>query len=141
MSVEENKKLALRYLEEVYNKKNFTVLDEPMTENAVAHRSWAPATVVGRPNPRKMREVCPDLAVEVEDCFGEGDSVAVRFRQFGTHRGVVMGVPGTGKKFSNEELFVFRFEDKKIAEVWIFLNLLDRAEQLGFKLVPPGSSE
>ena len=140
MSVEENKRLALRFLEEYYNKQNPDILDELMNENTVFHPNWAPDTIL-RPNPKNLRERFPDVAVEIEDCFGEGDRVAVRLRQFGTHRGFYKGVSGTGKKFSIEELFLFRFEDNKIAEYWVFLDSLHRAKQLGFKLTPPEGSE
>ena len=77
------------------------------------------------------------MRVEIEDCFGEGDRVAIRFKQFATDRGMFTGAPGTGKKFSNDELFVFRFERAKIAETWIFVDTLDRDKQVGFKLAPP----
>ena len=138
------KKTALRLLEEIYNRQNFDVCGELMTENAVLISCWG-GEVTGRENIRKgipgIREVFPDLAVDVEDCFGEGDMAAVRFKQSRTHSGDFMGAQGTGKEFSNEELFILLFEGDRIAEVRIFMDMWDRAKQLGFKLVPPEGSE
>ena len=40
----------------------------------------------------------PDARVHVDRLVGEGDTVAVEWTLFGTHRGTMMGIPATGKQ-------------------------------------------
>src|SRR3954466_15745510 len=43
-----------------------------------------------------VQEAFPDISGVVEDTVVEGDKVAARVTWRGTHRGVFVGVPGTG---------------------------------------------
>jgi steroid delta-isomerase-like uncharacterized protein len=60
----------------------------------------------------------PDATVPLEDVIVEGDRVAVRHRLVGTHAGEFMGIAGTGRRVSVQEMDIFRVQDGRIVESW-----------------------
>ncbi|MFF0428837.1 ester cyclase [Streptomyces sp. NPDC004520] len=73
----------------------------------------------------------PDLRVTVEETVAEGDRVVSRNTVTGTHLGEYRGMPPTGKPVSYGEIFVFRFEDGRIAEIRGVVDVLTQLRQLG----------
>ena len=73
----------------------------------------------------------PDLQITVEDVLAEGDKVVCRNTVTGTHQGVYMGVPPTGKSVTYNEIFIFRLVDGRIAETWGVVDVLSQMRQLG----------
>jgi steroid delta-isomerase-like uncharacterized protein len=73
----------------------------------------------------------PDLHVAVEDVIAEGDKVVCRNTVTGTHRGEFRGLPPTGKSVRYNEIFIFRFVDGRIAEIWGVVDVLSQMRQLG----------
>ena len=54
----------------------------------------------------------------------------IRLLPGGTHRGVYMGVPATGRSVTYSEIFVCRFNNGRIAETWGVVDVLARMRQL-----------
>jgi steroid delta-isomerase-like uncharacterized protein len=73
----------------------------------------------------------PDLHVAVEDVIAEGDKVVARNTVTGTHQGEYMGLPPTGKSVTYNEIFILRFADGRIAEIWGVVDVLSQMKQLG----------
>jgi steroid delta-isomerase-like uncharacterized protein len=73
----------------------------------------------------------PDLHLTVEDIIAEGDKVVVRNTVTGTHRGEYMGLPPTGKSVTYNEIFIFRFDNGRIAETWGVVDVFAQMKQLG----------
>ena len=73
----------------------------------------------------------PDLHVAVEDVIAEGDRVVARNTVTGTHRGEYRGMPPTGRSVTYGEIFIFRFEDGRIAEIWGVVDVFAQLRQLG----------
>jgi steroid delta-isomerase-like uncharacterized protein len=73
----------------------------------------------------------PDLHVAVEDVIAEGDKVVCRNTATGTHRGEYRGLPPTGKSVRYNEIFIFRFIDGRIAEIWGVVDVASQMRQLG----------
>jgi predicted ester cyclase len=78
----------------------------------------------------------PDLHLTIEDLIAEGDKVASRDTNSGTHRGAFMGVAATGKAVTYNETFIARFAAGRIVESWAIVDALSLMRQLG--LVPGG---
>ena len=86
-----------------------------------------------------VRTFSSDVHYEIDDIIAEGDKVAVRMTQSGTHTGSVRGIPPTSKRFSVDYVHWFRLADGKVAELWAVRDDLSRLQQLG--LMPePGES-
>ncbi|WP_158816494.1 ester cyclase [Methylocapsa sp. S129] len=60
----------------------------------------------------------PDLSVAIEALVASEDKVAASFVYSGTHQGVYLGVPPTGKKLRFTSCDIFRVSDGLIAEHW-----------------------
>ncbi|MGN9846043.1 ester cyclase [Nonomuraea sp. H19] len=73
----------------------------------------------------------PDLHVAAEDMIAEGDKVVSRNTVTGTHQGGLRGLPPTGRAVSYNEIFIFRFADGRIAEIWGVVDVLSQLRQLG----------
>lgn len=82
----------------------------------------------------RLHHAFPDLHVTIEDLIEEDDKVVARNTVTGTHQGEYMGLPGTGKSITYNEIFIVRFEDGRIAETWGVVDVLAQMRQLG--LVP-----
>ena len=63
--------------------------------------------------------------------------MATRLAGGGTHRGPLMGVPGSGKPMTWTATVVSRFAHGKIAEEWVEFDLLSFLQQLGATLQMP----
>ncbi|WLW55605.1 ester cyclase [Streptomyces sp. YU58] len=73
----------------------------------------------------------PDIHVAAEDVIAEGDRVVSRNTVTGTHRGEFRGLAPTGRTVRYDEIFVFRFEDGRIAEIWGVVDVFTQLRQLG----------
>ena len=73
----------------------------------------------------------PDLRLTTEDLIAEGDKVVIRNSVTGTHQGEYMGLPPTGKSVTYNEIFVFRFNGGRIAEMWGVVDVFSQMKQLG----------
>lgn len=82
----------------------------------------------------------PDWRMEIVDLVASGDSVVVRSKVSGTHRGtgkfnvnggLLTGVSPTGRRFEVEHIHWYKMRDGKIAEHFATRNDIDMARQLG----------
>jgi predicted ester cyclase len=60
----------------------------------------------------------PDVRTEIEDIFGDGDRVAVRYTSRGTHTGELFGVPATNRALRMSGMEIYRFSARRIVECW-----------------------
>ncbi|WP_433561441.1 ester cyclase [Nocardia sp. CA-151230] len=73
----------------------------------------------------------PDIKLDVVDMIAEGDKVVGRTVVTGTNDGAFLGRPATGKAVRYNEIFIMRFADGRIAEVWGVADTLTQLIQLG----------
>lgn len=73
----------------------------------------------------------PDIHVAVEDVIAEGDKVVTRNTVTGTHQGEYRGLAPTGIAVRYNEIFIFRFTDGRIVEIWGVVDVLSQLRQLG----------
>ena len=139
---EETKALALRFVDEAFNKGNLDVFDGLLSPHLVDHSPsyWPP---VEHPNEDEgpheadsraqeldearrrfetFRAAFPDMRYDVEDVVSEGDKVLIRGTFAGSHQGEFLGVPATGKRVEASIVDIVRVADGKAVERW---NLFD----------------
>ena len=78
----------------------------------------------------------PDSVMEIDVIFGGGDYVGMRARYSGTQTGQMGPFPPSGKRFEIPFVGILRFEDGKIAEMWVEWDNLNALVQLGH-IKPP----
>ena len=139
MSTEENRAVAHRELEELYNQGgNLDAAEEIYTPDFVGHEP-AVGDFRGVEGAKQyaatMRLAFPDLSCIVEDQLAEGDKVVTRWSAHGTHQGETEDLgPATGNRMQITGISVEKFADGKVAESWDSFDALGMMQQLG--LVP-----
>ena len=122
MTVEQNKLLIQRLVQEAVNQGHLDVLAEVADgEFAQAARQW-----VG-----PFREAFPDFSMEIVDLVAEEEKVAAHFRCSGTHLGEWMGRPPSGRRFQDvDEIYIFRVRNGKLTGATRVEDNLSRMRQL-----------
>jgi predicted ester cyclase len=75
--------------------------------------------------------VYPDIHLTVDDLIAAGDKIVARNTVTGTHRGEFMGTAPTGKSVTYNEIFIFRFENGRVAETWGVVDVFAQMRQIG----------
>jgi len=141
MSTEENKALARRFLEDVFNRGNLDLIDELIPSDTVDHNplpGQPPGSAGVKWVVRLFREAFPDLHFALEDQVAEGDTVASRWTFSGTQQGPLFGIPATGKRVSVSGIDVVRIAAGKMTEHWVAMDQLGMLQQLGAVPTPGG---
>ena len=139
MGTQENKASADRFLEEVINQGNLSVIDELSGPGFVDHQAppGVPPTIEGVKGFITMfRAAFPDLHYTLEDSIAEGDRVVQRTTAHGTMKGDFMGMPASGKSATWSEIHITRYENGKAVEHWAVVDQLGMLAQLGFAQAP-----
>jgi steroid delta-isomerase-like uncharacterized protein len=136
MSTEENMALVCRVYQDAFNKGNLEAIDEVTSANYVCHFMQ---TEFGREGLKRnvvaLRAAFPDLQVTVEDISAMGDRVTHRYTIRGTHQGMFMGVPATGKQVTFTGIMISRCTGSQVVEDWECTDMPHVMQQLG--LVSP----
>ena len=134
MTVEENKALLRRIIDQAFNERNLGVVDELLSEDFVGH-SWPPEVDSSREGLKQLVNTFtgafPDLHVQIDDLIAEGDKVVGRVTTSGTHQGDLMGIAATGKHVSFAEVHIIRIANGKAVEHWGVEDMLGMMQQLG----------
>jgi predicted SnoaL-like aldol condensation-catalyzing enzyme len=108
MSIEENRAIVRRFVEECWGKANMNVADELCDPNYVAHGSASPNLEGIEAVKQFLRDVHtdnPDVVPHINDIIAEGDKVVVR-------------VTAQGVADPWSVITIFRIVDGKIVDDW-----------------------
>jgi steroid delta-isomerase-like uncharacterized protein len=134
---EENKAISRRFLDELWNRSNFGLVDQLLASDYDGHSS----TVIRGPEgamefvPR-LRSAFPDFQFSILDQIAEGDKVATRWTIRGTHKGEFQGMPPSGKQIEMTGITIFRIANGKLIEGWTNEDVLGMLQQIGAVPVP-----
>lgn len=142
MSIEQNKALFRRMVEEVFNQRNVGLIDEILSTDFVEREELPPGVPSGREGVKQLtlmfHSAFPDFKATIDDMIAEGDKVVVRMTWRGTHKGEFMGIPATDKNVSFEVIDIVRFAGDKFAEHWGMMDNASLMQQLGVGPAPGG---
>jgi predicted ester cyclase len=130
---------ALRFVDELFGRRNLGVIREICSPEIVFH-------LPGYPEPLRGVAAVEEWAagylaafegrLEVEDVVVEGNLIALRATMRTTHKGEYLGVPPTGRRLTFTELSLTRYDGGRAVEFWLMLDTLGVMQQLG--LFPKG---
>jgi predicted ester cyclase len=123
VSIEENKTLVRRLVQEVVTERDLDALDQ-LAEGQFARlaRRWI----------SPFQKAFPDFRMEIVDLVAEDDTVVAHFKCSGTHEGEWLGEPPTGRRFENvDEIYVFHVRNGKVSSAFGVEDNLARMRQLG----------
>jgi steroid delta-isomerase-like uncharacterized protein len=139
MSVEENKAIVRRYVEDVLIRRDETIAEAIVAPDFVDHTpldGQAGGTEGRRQRTATVRGAFPDMEITVEHLIAEGDRVAWHFIIRATHSASFLGVEATGRRVEYTLSAIVRIADGRIAERWIIFDRLRILQQIG-ALKPP----
>lgn len=125
--VDETKRIARIWFDEVINNHNLEALSKYYAEKYIYHNEDGSITV-GRDFARTVAErlitSVPDRVATVHDQLAERDRVATRWSSKGTHTGApFMGREPDGSTVEAWGVVISRIEDSKVAEDWELVSI------------------
>jgi steroid delta-isomerase-like uncharacterized protein len=128
---EQNKAVARRVFDEIFNQGRFEVAGEIYAKDFVnhgMHRDVGPAE--DQAAQRFEKHACPDLKMTVGSMAAEGDMVSVLWIARGTNTAATGWLPPTGAKIEVRGITIWRIADGKIREEWTAFDQLGVLRQL-----------
>ena len=135
MSTTENKALARRFLEEVFNQRRLEAIENLTAPRFIDYS--LPAGVTVAQSIGAFLAGFPDARFTIDDQIEEGDLVVTRWTARGTHTSNLFGIPPTGKSMAMPGISIYRIANGKMVEAWVQYDQLGMMQQLG--LVPVGA--
>lgn len=128
----ENTKAIVQYYYEVLNSGALDKLEAYVSTDFVHHLPGVPA---GWGAFKQMlalnRQGFADMTCTVEALLAEGDQVVARTTTQGTHTGVFLGHPPTGRSFRATGMDMFRIVNGQLVEQWSVFDTVTMLHQLG----------
>lgn len=132
MTAEENKSIARRYIEELQNAKDLSIIDELLTDDCVIHLG---SRYVDKEKYKKISEsnykLFPDMHIEIKKQIAENNRVVTQWISSFTHTQKIMDKEPTYEQVLVVGTSIHKIIGNKIVEVWIYWDRLEMMEQLG----------
>jgi steroid delta-isomerase-like uncharacterized protein len=134
-----NKAMIRQFVEVVKNKRRLEQLGDIFHSDYQEHNavvgSFGPGVEGYKRFLTHLFTAFPEDEVTIGEIIAEGDWVAYRGTETGTHKAEFLRIPATGKSATWTEIQFFRFQDGKVAEHWVDVDLFSWFQQLG--VIPP----
>lgn len=135
MSLEKNKELAHKLVEEVLNQGKINIVDKLLIPDFIEHEELPPGIPTGREAPKALftmlHNAFPDFKATIEHLIAEEDKVILHMKWTGTQKGEFMGIPPTGKSISINVIDIIGINDGKFTEHWGVMDRMAMMQQLG----------
>ena len=128
--------VARQFIDEVFLAGRSEAVDGLVTPDFVSHGLPGSGPEVMKAAIARVSPALSEVTMQIEDVISEDDRVAMRLVSSATQSGPFMGFPSTGRRYSIEEIHIFRIEDGRVAEHWHQLDGLGMLRQLGLLPVP-----
>ena len=119
-SLEQNKELVEQLIDRIFVHQEDAAIDELVSEDFVPH-TFGPMPK-GREGLREgMKRAAAgvsDPEFTIHDLIAQGDRVAARMTTSAKHTGTFMGIEPTGRRYSIDEIHIFRLRDGQLVEHW-----------------------
>jgi steroid delta-isomerase-like uncharacterized protein len=137
MTIEENKALVRRFVDEIFVQGRPEAVDELLADDFVPH-TWQ-FTGDGKADLKaaieRVSKGLTDPVFTIDDLLAEDDRVAVRLTAGAKQTGPFMGMPPSDRAYSIGEIHIFRIRDGKVTEHWHQFDGMGMMRQLA---PPPG---
>jgi predicted ester cyclase len=127
------------------NEANLSLLDGIYSPHVTVHDPSQPHDIIGlaalKAQYGNTHGAVPDVKFSLDEMYLKGDRIAWVFTMSGTFTkpfSTPMGeLPPTGKPLRLSGVAIDRIVGGKIAEEWLYFNVLEILQPLGFTLAPP----
>jgi len=131
----ENVALGRRWFEEVWNQKKSESVPELLAAGCVMHGiSETGEDVRGHAGflalHAKLLSAFPDMQFTLDDCFGDGEKIVVRWTATMRHTGQGLGIEATGAEIKLRGMGIARIAGGKVQETWDNWDRMAMFEQI-----------
>ena len=126
---QDSRMLTLRILQEIWNAKNPSLIEELYSVDCVIHTP--DGEIRGVEGSKRLYQTYissfPDVQFEIQQIVAEGDMASAQLVFTGTHKGPLGEIPASGNFVKVANNCFFRFVDGKLVEqkgVWDSLSLM-----------------
>jgi steroid delta-isomerase-like uncharacterized protein len=125
MSYAQNKAIAQRFIEEVFNARKTDEANNYVTPDVIYHGMGEEVRGLEKFKQWVAEDLSafPDMKIAILDNFGEGNKIATRWTLKATHEKDFANFPATHKKFEARGVDIFHFEGDKIKEAWTVTDM------------------
>jgi predicted ester cyclase len=126
-------RLVHRFYDDCWNRWDDAAVDEVLAEDFAFHGSLgdeAHGRTAWRAYRDRVRAAAPDFNNEVIDLIWCNDRAAVRLRYAGHHRGDLLGIAGTGRRFEYDGTGFFTSKNGVLSAAWVLGDLDSLRRQL-----------
>jgi len=120
-----SRELVRLYVDEFINRRNYSIADEILAPGFLYHGPNSPARS-GRDSYVKgsaaFLVASPDWRAEVVDVLADGQMLSDRVHISATHTVSINDVPVTGEVIDDDCSHLWRVEDGRLVEGWLFCN-------------------
>jgi steroid delta-isomerase-like uncharacterized protein len=131
----DNKAIARRLYEEVWNRHRLEVVDERISPSHALNDPIASSSQIGPESYQRrvveLTQSFPDLHFAIEDVIGEKEKLVGSWMISGTHEGEFMDTSASGRKVSVEGITIHHITNGKILDSYAKWNTLSLLRQLG----------
>lgn len=132
----DNKQLARRWFEEVWNQRRSDAIARVMAPDGVSHGLAPDGAALRGPDAfvkfhQAFTNAFPDLKVHIDDLIADEDRVVTRWHATGTLKGTGLGVRPTGRTMNITGISVVRVRNGQFVEAWNHFDVLGMHQQLG----------
>src|SRR5262245_28648925 len=115
-----NKERVREIIDRVFVHQEDAAIDELIAEDFVPHTfgRMQPGREGLREGMRRAGSGISDPEFVIHDLIAEGDRVAARLTTSARHSGTFMGIEPSGRRYSIDEIHIFRLRDGLLAEHW-----------------------
>ena len=133
-----------RFYEECLNQYNSELLPELFAPGVVLHASTGEAAGIDavRRTVDNVHAMFPKHHFTVDDVVVNGDKAAARWTMTAINTAPIAGVPPTGRPITNRAIVFYRFENGRIAELWLQMDQVGVLRQIGVQVpgTPPSTN-
>jgi len=124
---EQNKALAKRWFEEVWNQGKQSTIEELFHPKGKAYGFPEPDSVlIGpeefKPVHRRFHDAFSNIHLTIDDLIAEGDKVAIRWTATVLHTGDGLGFPATKKKAAMPGSSFITIRKGQLTDAWNFMD-------------------
>ena len=125
MSYTQNKTIARRFVEEIFNARKTELAKNFVTPDIIYHGMGEEVKSLEEFKQWVAEDLSafPDMKVTILDEFGEQNKIAIRWTLKATHEKDFADFPATHKKFETRGVDIFHFEGDKIKEAWTVCDM------------------
>lgn len=135
MTADASKKLVREFVEVVKNGRQLDKLVDYFAADYVEHNPVVASFGKGVDGYKAflghLFDGYPDDKVTIDQIVSDGELVAYRATESGTHKGTFLKIPATQKHATWTEIQFFRLKDGKVVEHWVDVDLFSWFQQLG----------